>query len=74
MIIEVERRVHELKCWDIGVLQMCVQATPLEVDSRSMHFFNRGEVFIKQSRENNCEQYKIKGIAQAETIRHKWDL
>ncbi len=53
MIIEVEERVQELKCWEIRTLQICVQAAPLNVDSRRMHFFNRGEVFIKQSGEND---------------------
>ncbi len=24
LIIEVERRVHEFKCWEIRTLQMCV--------------------------------------------------
>ncbi len=33
MIIEVERRVQELKRWEIRTLQICVYATPLEVDS-----------------------------------------
>ncbi len=34
----MERRVQELKCWEIRILQIYVQATPLEVDSRRMHF------------------------------------
>ncbi len=33
LIIEVERRVQELMCWEIRTLQICVYATPLEVDS-----------------------------------------
>ncbi len=36
LIIEVERCVQELKCWAIVTLQICVQSTPLEVDSKRM--------------------------------------
>ncbi len=33
LIIQAEKRLHELKCWKIRTLQMCAQATATEVDS-----------------------------------------
>ncbi len=39
LIIEVTRRVHELKCCGIKTLKQRVQATAPDVDSRRMHFF-----------------------------------
>ncbi len=36
--------------------------------------FNRGEVFLISPGKTIGEQYKIVGIAQAETIRHKSEL
>ncbi len=74
MKIEVERRVQELKCWEIRILQICVCATPREVDSRRMHFFIEAKSLLSSPGKMIGEQYKIIGIAQAETIRHKRDL
>ncbi len=74
MIIELERRVQELNCWEITTLQMRVQATPLEIDSRHMHFLMEAKSLLSSPGKMIGEQYKIKGIAQAETIRHKRDL
>ncbi len=71
MIIEVKRRVQELNCWEITTLQMRVQATPLEVDSRYMHFLMEAKPLLSSPGKMIGEQYKIIGMAQAETIRHK---
>ncbi len=73
MIIEVERRVQELKCWEIRTLQIVVQATPLEVDSRRMHVLIEAKSLLSSPGKMIGEQYKIIRIAQAETIRHKRD-
>ncbi len=74
MIIEVERRVQELKCWGIRILQICVKDTLVEVDSRRMHFLIEEKSLLSSPGKMIGEQYKIIGIAQAETIRHKRDL
>ncbi len=70
MIIEVKKRVHELKCWEIRNLQMCVYATPLEVDSRRMHILIETKSLLSSPGKMVGEQYKIIENAQAETIRH----
>ncbi len=49
-------------------------ATPLEVDSRRMHFLIEAKSFLSSPGKMIGEQYKMIGIAQAETIRHKKDL
>ncbi len=66
MIIELERRVQDLKC--------SVKATPLEVDSIRMHFLIEAKSLLNSPWKMIGEQYKIIGIALAETIRHKRDL
>ncbi len=38
MMLEGESLVQEFKYWEIRILQICVQATPLEVDSRRIKF------------------------------------
>ncbi len=70
----MERRVQELQCWEIRTLQICVEATPLEVDSRRMHFLIEAKSLLSSPWKIIGDQYKIIGIAQAETIRHKRDL
>ncbi len=52
---------------------MCV-ATPLEVDSRRMYFLIEAKSLLSSPGKMIGEQYKIIGIAQAETIRHKRNL
>ncbi len=64
MIIEVERRVQELKCWEIRILQICVDM----VNSRRMHFLIEAKSLLSSPGKMIGEQYKIMGIAQAETI------
>ncbi len=63
MIIEVERRVQELKCWEIRILQICVEATPLEVDSRRMHFLIEAKSLLSSPGKMIGEQYRIIWIA-----------
>ncbi len=65
----MERRAQQLKCWEIRILQICVQATPLEVDSRRMHFLIEAKSLLSSPGKMISEQYRIIGIAQAETIR-----
>ncbi len=74
LIIEVEMRVQELKCWEIRTSQMRVLATPLEVDSRRMHFLIEANSLLSSLGKMIGEQHKIIGIAQAEAIRHKRGL
>ncbi len=74
MIIEVERRVQELKCWEIMTLQICVEATPLEIDSKRMHFLIEAKSLLSSPGKMSGEQNRIIGIAQTETIRHKRGL
>ncbi len=56
------------KCWEIRILQICVQATPLEVDSRRMHFLIEAKSLLSSPGKMIGEQYKIIGIALAEKI------
>ncbi len=70
----MERRAQELKCWAIRILQICVQATPLKVDNRRMHFLIEAKSLLSSPGKMIGEQYKIIGTTQAETIRHKRDL
>ncbi len=58
MIIEEERRLHKLKCWEVTTLKMFKKQTSLLSSPGKM---------IE-------EPYEITGIAQPETIRHKTDL
>ncbi len=51
-----------------------MKATPLEVDSRRMHFLIETKSLLSSPGKMIGEQYKITGIAQAETIRHTKDL
>ncbi len=53
---------------------MRVLATPLEEDSRRLHFLIEAKSVLSSLGKMIGEQYKIKVIAQAETIRHKRDL
>ncbi len=46
-MLEGESLVQEFKYWEIRILQICVQATPLEVDGRRMHFLIDSQSFIK---------------------------
>ncbi len=62
----MERRVQELKCWEIITLQMCVLATPLEVSSRRMQFLMEAKYLLSSPGKMIGEQYRIIGIAQAE--------
>ncbi len=66
--------MQELKCWENRTLQMCVSATPLKVGSRRMHFLIEAKSLLSSPGKMIGEQYKIIGIAQAETIRHTRDL
>ncbi len=70
----MERRVQELKCWEIMTLQICVYATPPAIDSKCMHFLIEAKSLFSSPGKIIGEQYSIIGIAQAETIRHKRDL
>ncbi len=63
MIIEVERRVQELKCWEIRTLQICVYATPVEVDRIRIHFLIEMKSFLSSPGKMIGGQYKIKGIS-----------
>ncbi len=61
MIIELERRVQDLKCWKIRTLQMCniVESVTLIAD---VCIFNRDDVFMKHSREKLLlSNMKLKG-------------
>ncbi len=49
MIIKVEKRMHDLKCWEIRTLQMCARATQLEVGSKRIDFL----IETKLSRAND---------------------
>ncbi len=49
-------------------------ATPLEVDSRRMHFLIEAKSLLSSPGKMIGEQYRIIGIAQAETIRYRRDL
>ncbi len=51
-------------------LHKCVSATLLEVDSRRMHFLIEAKSLLSSPGKMIGEQYRIKWIAQAETIRH----
>ncbi len=46
----------------------------LEVNSRRMHFLIKAKSLLSSPGKMIGEQYKIIGIAQAETIRHSRDL
>ncbi len=52
LIIDLERRVHDLKCSEIRTLQMWVCKLHHWKLITDVCILNRGEVFIKQSREN----------------------
>ncbi len=52
---------------------MCV-SSPLEVDSRRLHFLIEAKSLLSSPGKMIGEQYKIIAIAQAETIHHKRDL
>ncbi len=54
MIIEGERHLHELKCWEL-TLQIYALATQLEGDSGHSRFLKKSEFFSKQSGENDRE-------------------
>ncbi len=54
------RRVQELKCWEIRILQICVYDTPLEVDSRRMHFLIEAKSLLSNPGKMIGEQYRIK--------------
>ncbi len=63
LIIEVERRVQELNFWEIITLQICVQATPLEVDSRRMHCLIEAKFFLTSpGKETKCKAYKLRQV------------
>ncbi len=47
MILDGESLVQEFKNWEIRILQICVQATPLEVDSRRIHFLKEAKSLVK---------------------------
>ncbi len=47
MIIEDERHLHELKCWEL--------VTQLEGDSGHSRFLKKSDFFAKQSGENDRE-------------------
>ncbi len=53
---------------------MCAKATPLEFYSRCLLFLIEAKSLLSGPVKMIREQYKIIGIAQAETIRHKMDF
>ncbi len=72
--MEEEKRLHEFKCWEMRTLQICAWAAPLEAVIRHKHLLIEVKSLLTLSGKMIEEQYKIKGIAQAETVRHKRDL
>ncbi len=74
LIIEEKMRVHELKFWESRTSQMFEPATSLEVGSRHKPFLIEVKSLLNSVGKMIGEQYKINGIAQAETIRIKRDL
>ncbi len=59
MILDGESRIQEFKNWEIRILQICVQATPLEFDSRRIHFLIEAKFFSKK-RMNVSEPCQIR--------------
>ncbi len=74
LIIELERRVHELKCWEIRTYKCVYKLRHWVLKADVCIFFKDEKPLLSRPGKRIGEQYEIEGIAQAETIRHKRDL
>ncbi len=58
MMLEGESLVQEFKYWEIRILQIYVQATPLEVDSRRIQFLIEEQSLVKSGRRSISRLYR----------------